>query len=166
MGRAHRQAQVAINAERLLQPHRRHHKAGAVSVPSSMAARMCRMKKFMFFVGSKVFLSSKTTLGWSETQPNTRNGFGHFSYAVASSSAPSMSLAVTVQPPVPGGDEVQSPPVLAQLGASDPCATSKDTAGSLLCLCPQDGDISPLLLPGGPAYKAASLNQPSLKSGV
>lgn len=89
-------------------------------MPSSMAARMCRMEKYMLFVRSKVFLSLKTALGWSETQPYSRNDFGHFSYAIASSSTPSKSLVVTVQPPVPVGDEVQSLPVFAQLGASDP----------------------------------------------
>lgn len=89
-------------------------------MPSSMAARMCRMEKYMLFVRSKVFLSLKTALGWSETQPYSRNDFGHFSYAIASSSTPSKSLVVTVQPPVPVGDEVQSLPVFAQLGLQTP----------------------------------------------
>lgn len=84
-------------------------------------------------------------------------------FHIATSSTPSMSRAVTTQPPVPGREDIQSPPVFAQLEASGPWTTSKGKAGLLLCLCPQDGDINPLLLPG-PAYKAASLKRPSLKS--
>ena len=144
-----RQAQVWINAKRLLQRHERHHKAGAVCMRSSTAAKRCGTEKLMFFVGSKMFLSSEAGLGWSEAQPCARKGFGHFSSAFALSPARSMSSAVTTQSPVPGGDEPQGPPVLAQLGVADLCATSNSRAGSLLFPCPQDEDISPLLLHRG-----------------
>lgn len=124
-------------------------KAGPARMPSSTAAKTCGMEKLMFSAGSKMFLSSKVALGWSETQPCARNGFGHFSTAFASSPAPNTSLAVTMQSPAPGGDEPQGPPVLAQLGVADLCATSTSQAGSLFFPCPQDGDISPLPLHEG-----------------
>lgn len=148
-----RQAQVRINAKRLLQRRERHHKVGAICMRSSTAAKTCGMGKWMFSIGSKMFLSSKAALGWSETQLCARNGFGHFSSAFASSPAPSMSLAVTMQSPVLGGDEPQGPPLLAQLRVADLCATSSSRAGSLLFPCPQDGDISPLPLHRGTARR-------------
>lgn len=124
-------------------------KAGAVCMRSSTVAKRCGMEKLMSSVGSKVFLSWKAALGWSEAQPCARNGFGHFSSAVALSPAPSTSSAVTTQSPVLGGDEPQRLPVLAQLDVPDLCATSSSRAGSLLFPCPQDGYISPLPLRKG-----------------
>lgn len=125
---------------------------------SSTAAKMRGMEKLMFSVGSKMFLSSKAALGWSETLPCARNGFGHFSSVFALSPAPSTSLAVTMQSPVPGGDEPQGPPLLAQLGVENLCATSHSRVSAL---SPFTGAC-----PGGPAYKAAAVKPPSLKFGI
>lgn len=129
VGRAQRQAQVVNNADRLLQQHRRHNEAGAVCLcHPPWLQEYAGWKKLCFFVRSKVLVDHQQHW-WSEIQPYSRNGFGYFSYTIASSSTPSMSLVVTVQPPVPVGDEVQSLPVFAQLEASDPCTTSKGRAG-------------------------------------
>lgn len=103
----------------------------------------------MFPGGNKMFLSPKEALVWSEAQPCARNGFGHFLSAFALSPAPSMSSVVTTQSPVPGGDELQGLPVLAQLGVTDLCPTSNSRAGLFLFPCPQDEDISPRPLHSG-----------------
>lgn len=112
-------------------------------------------KNGCFLWEARCFFHQKQHLGGQKLNWVLRNGSGHVSSAFTLSPAPSTSLAVTAQSPVPGGDEPQGPPILAQLGVADLCATSNSRAGHCPSPVPKMGTpaLSPLTgaRPGGPA---------------
>lgn len=74
MRRAQSQAQVVINAESTTKQEL------CVCAILNGCKNVQAGKIYGFFVRSKVFLSSKAALGWSETQLYANNEFGHFSH--------------------------------------------------------------------------------------